>query len=392
MKLFKKKIFFGFGLVATSTLPLTLISCGNGKGDTPNPSNPTDPSNPTKPVEKTFNVDYLFNVAKVSEISTISDKLAQYERKLREFETSTSEFSKLRLNSQLRLWNFSYPNTPKSAILTRQEYTELVKPILDNNSPYFSVNWDLELPINFINAEEAKEFENNFQNFFNNFYVKEQWWKVEFKQLTDAARTGKFSNKLTLEAAQTGNKLAEYNAVVAKIKQFFVDVANVELNDDIKIIEIDPDYSVNWGLTLKFQNANNIKTGNVRLDIKKANNSWTDQEIEAKNANNQFTKKIVNKVNELLASPTLMSLLKILQTQFIINFDETQINALANKILDSIQNYLFNFIAIPIPNFVINIIKNKINTVISPIVRSKLLTFNNSIKSKLVEIAKRNAN
>ncbi|QIW62586.1 hypothetical protein [Mycoplasmopsis gallinacea] len=398
MKLFNKKFLTSFGLVLTTTAsPLILLSCGNtnANGNTkPSADSSNTQEEPKRPVNDTFTVNYSLNIANVADLKTASSQLREYETKLREFESQGAEIKKIKLNTQLNIGSFHLPQTPKAVTLTKDEYLELVKPFLDDNSPFFSTNWELSLPVQVTNATEAKEFEKEFQNFFNNFYVTEQWFKGELKPLTDAAKTNRlnpFINKITLADAQKKNKLNEYNAVVAKIKEFIKQTANVQLSDDLQIIEIDPDYGANWGITLKFQAPNGVQTGNVRLDLKKADASWTAAQIEEKNANNQWIKKAKNQINQVLANQTVSALLKVLKTQFILNFSENEVQTLATKIVELVQDYTFR--AIPasfvIPNFVKNAIKNKLVSFITPIIKSKLLTYTDKTKAKLVEIANR---
>ncbi|MFU2193388.1 variable surface lipoprotein [Mycoplasma sp. 4079] len=396
MKKLNKKILVSFGtILSVSTLPLVSFSCGNsgttsggsGKSEDPKPS-------PSVPVNYTFAIDYNFNISRIADLKTSSSQLNSYETKLREFESQGSEVKKIKFNTQFNIGSFHLPQTPSSVTLTKDEYRELIKPILDDNNLLFLTNWELPLPIQITNEAEAKEFESEFQKFFNNFYATEQWFKRDFKTLTDAAKTSTFTNKLTLENATKGNKLTEYNAAVDKIKEFISQTANAQLSDDLKIIEIDPDYNINWALKLKFQTTSGIKTKNVRLDLKKADASWSSDEITERNANNQWSKKAKNKINEVLASSVVSSLLKALKIQFILNFNENDIESLTTKIVDMVIEYTFSTISsnFVIPRFVKSYVTNKLVSLISPIIKTKLLNFTNDIKVKLIEIARRHNN
>ncbi|AMD81201.1 putative Lipoprotein, putative [Mycoplasmopsis canis PG 14] len=208
-------------------------------------------------------------------------------------------------------------------------------------------------------SSDLKEVEKLLQKDFNNYYVNESWFVDVLKNKIKLAESGinKNDGKITLDSAQKNNKLNEYNEVVNEIKNFLNEHANISIDDEIKISEINQDTVKGWSLIIKLKSGN-LESNSIKLDFKKPEAELTDEQIKDKNLSNSITKKVKLKINEYFDDSKLEGFFKFIR--FLVLVDK---NGLLNeKITDLIYNIVLDNIPYSeiLPKFVLRALTSKL--------------------------------
>ncbi|EIE40165.1 hypothetical protein [Mycoplasmopsis canis] len=216
-------------------------------------------------------------------------------------------------------------------------------------------------------SADLKEIEKLLQKDFNNYYVNESWFVDKLKEKIKLAESGlnKNDGKITLDSAQKNNKLEEYNAVVNEIKNFLNEHANISIDDEIKISEINQDTVKGWSLVIKLKSTN-LESNSIKLDFRKPDVELTDEQIKEKNLANSIAKKIKIKINEYFDDSKLEDFFKFIKLLILVDKN----GVLNEKITDLIYNIVLDNIPYSeiLPKFVLRALTSKLRPQIKKLV------------------------
>ncbi|KEZ22235.1 hypothetical protein [Ureaplasma diversum] len=201
-----------------------------------------------------------------------------------------------------------------------------------------------DINVAFENSAEAKEVKEVLEKEFNNFYVPIQWFEKDLKEAIEKVDK-RVGLNITKEKAIQDNKLNEYNQVVKMIKDFLAKYF-VSFSEDLEFTNINQNIRGGWSLNIDLKNTKTgSSTGNIKLDFKKPDKKLSNKEIDAKNEEASFAKKMVQKILDRLDNTFIENIPKTFY--LILLLDDN--NQVAAKLSEVITNQSYNFIKNKIP-------------------------------------------
>ncbi|WP_096387329.1 variable surface lipoprotein [Mycoplasmopsis bovigenitalium] len=333
MKKSLKKLFIFGSLSPVSLLPLIAFSCAKSEKKQDDKLNGTNIPNPTPGQQIKAKTTFEVKLS-TDENLKLKDKLNDLVNQLNQASQSNDDFINVSVN-------FSGKSLSKK--FTKNEFLQNIFNKVDkfdftNLKPEIRTE---EINVQFETESDAKEFEKLLQKEFNNFYVTEKWFTNELKDVIHKVGTKSVKNgKTSLDEAKKDKKETEYQAAEKMILDFLKS-QNVTFEKDIRITKINQNINAGWSLNIELTNTkNNIKTKNVKLDFKKPDSNWSEDEIKEKNRVRTIGAKLADQLSELFDNSIIENLGKTIYLMVLIDNQNVISKDLSEKISKLIVNNL----------------------------------------------------
>ncbi|VEU60864.1 Uncharacterised protein [Mycoplasmopsis bovigenitalium] len=334
MKKSLKKLFIFGSLSPVSLLPLIAFSCAKSEKKQDDKLNATNIPNPTPGQQIKAKTTF--------EVKLNTDENIELKARLKDLVSQLTAASQSNDDFVNVSVNFSGKSLSKK--FTKDEFLQNIFNKVDkfdftNLKPEIRSE---EINVQFETNDDAKEFEKLLQKEFNNFYVTENWFTNQLKDVIHKVGTknAKSKGETSLEEAKKDKKETEYQAAEKMILDFLKS-QNVTFGDGIRITKINQNIKPAWSLNVELTNTkNNIKTKNVKLDFKKPDRNWSEDEIKEKNRVRTIGTKLANQLSELFDNSIIENLGKTIYLMLLIDNENVISKDLSEKISKLLVNNL----------------------------------------------------
>ncbi|QCZ36430.1 hypothetical protein [Mycoplasma nasistruthionis] len=273
-------------------------------------------------------------------------------------------------------FNFGNVNKTYKTLLTKTEASNIFTSTDDiSNQALTYDNQDI------ASAEEFENYSQYLVKLYNNYYVNKTWFETTLKTKMDQAGAGKLNGKLEKEKAVQAGKQNEYQAVVDLLVEF-LKANNGYIPSNVEIVEFNYNKTPGWSLNLKLKYNNTVKA--VKLDFKKPNASWSDEQIQQENNQNAETgiqykilkqvKTTVFRIKQMFVAlitqnDNLKDEIKQLLTQYISTSVENALDyvPIAQNLPAIIKNMIIKLTLRPLSNKLVQLVSTTIDSSIQKI-------------------------